>query len=104
MATKLKFNQRKISAIEKEMTQLVKSIIRQKQLIRTGDLHNSIETKVYQKNNNLSIQISGMDYWKYLDQPYDLSKDVFSSQQFKRISFELNDIYVEALMKNITRK
>ena len=63
----------------KRITRLYQKEINKKALVDTGALVRSFETKIsLSKKGDLSIDFRCMDYFKYLDEPYDVTDDILS--------------------------
>ena len=75
-----------IRKIAKGITKLYQIEIGKKDLIDTGNLQRSFDTKITLDNKgNLDINVSSLYYLQYLDGPYDVSEDVFKSKEYKRL-------------------
>ena len=61
------------------ITNKLKQIIQKEGLVGTGKLLNSIQVKI--DGNELSV--ISEDYYQYLDKKYNLSKQLFESQEVK---------------------
>lgn len=81
--------------IAKKIEQLIKAKIKEKGLIKTGKLYNSIKVST---SLNGGFKIEAEDYYEALDIEYNISKEVFESA-------ELNDFiqkeFLEAIERNI---
>ena len=75
-----------IRSIETEITKLIQSEIKNKGLVKTGRLLNSISTTVMMKSDgSLSIKVSGEDYYDELDDRYNITNDAFNWNSISRI-------------------
>ena len=81
--------------IAKKIEELIKAKIKEKGLIKTGRLYNSIKVSTY---NDVGFKIEAEDYYESLDIEHNISKEVFESA-------ELNDFiqkeFLEAIERNI---
>lgn len=64
--------------IAKKIQDMLKQKIKEEGLVKTGTLLNSI--KVY-SNGDGTFKIEGEDYFKYLDDEYNISSSVFNSSE-----------------------
>jgi DNA-directed RNA polymerase beta' subunit len=91
-----------IRKIAKRITLLYKKEIQRKQLIDTGDLQRSFETKIkIDRRLNLDIDVKCLDYFQYLDEPFDVSEDVFNSKEYKKIESDLIDIITDSMFLKV---
>jgi hypothetical protein len=81
--------------IAKKIEELIKAKIKEKGLIKTGKLYNSIKVM---SSNGGGFKIEAEDYYESLDIEHNISKEVFESA-------ELNDFiqkeFLEAIERNI---
>jgi len=84
---------------------LIQEVILAKNLIKTGDLHRSIDAKfTIDKKDNLTVKIGAIFYYKYLDDgtrtiaKRDITKDTVNSPKFKKIMEDVAADYVEYLL------
>lgn len=81
--------------IAKKIEELIKAKIKEKGLIKTGRLYNSIKVST---SNDVGFKIEAEDYYESLDIEHNISKEVFESA-------ELNDFiqkeFLEAIERNI---
>ena len=89
--------------LERKITSLFKKEITNKDLIDTGALRRSVDTSLVKRNKVLEIDIRLMYYFKYLDEPYDVSEDVFKTREFKKVSNEIVDTITEELFVDIPK-
>ena len=93
-----------IKKIARGITRLYQVQINKKDLIDTGDLVRSFDTKItIDKKGNLDINVSSMFYLQYLDGPYDVSEDVFKSKEYKRLEDVLIGLIVSERFANIEK-
>lgn len=95
MAIKLDSN--KLNRISDSITKLIQNEIQKKGLVDTGKMLNSISTTIKVKDSGLSIEISGVDYFKYLDSEENITEDAFKSAEYTAIINDMEDMYGEAL-------
>lgn len=97
----LKFDTNKIETLENEITELIRDEIRRQDLIDTGLMLRSVETKITPSGSNLEIKVSSTDYFKYVDGTYDVIDNAFDTDEYDRIIEDLEDLYIEALENSI---
>lgn len=74
---------------------LIQQDIRNKNLIKTGDLIRSIDAEFKEKGNKIVIHIGAIFYYTYLDdgtkyiKSFDITKDVLDSKGFKDLLEEV---------------
>tara|TARA_R110000803_G_scaffold104245_4_gene172418 strand:- start:4275 stop:4631 length:357 start_codon:yes stop_codon:yes gene_type:complete len=84
-----------IRKIAKKITKLYQIEIGKKDLIDTGNLQRSFQTKItVDKEGSLDINVIAIDYFKYLNEPFDVSEDVFKSREYKRLEDNLIGLIV----------
>jgi hypothetical protein len=84
---------RELDIIAKELTVELKSIIKRKGLYEKGKLFNSVEARVTFAPDGAKISIIAEDYYKYLDDKYQLTKTLFSSEVFKNIESSITSAF-----------
>lgn len=89
--------------LEKRLDQLWRKEIDIKDLIDTGALRKSFKTKIVKRNKILSIDVQMMYYFQYLDEPFEVSEDLFKSKQYKKIENELIDLITEELFIDLPK-
>ena len=92
-----------IKKVEKSVEKLIKKEIKDKGLVDTGTLLNSITASVKMNKGNMTISVDGEDYFKYLDDEYSITEDAFASAGFKEIEAGLENAYV-ALLEEARRE
>jgi len=80
--------------IAKKIQELIKDKLIEKGLVNTGKLLNSIQVKPSTQNEGFDIIAE--DYYTYLDQEYNISKEVFESA-------ELSNFIADYLAKEFER-
>lgn len=95
----LKYNKSKIRQIEVKLNNLFKSELQRKKLVDTGKLLNSIDAKI--DPNTLSWTMSSENYWKYLDNEYNLTKDALNSPQYQSILLDFEELIADAIMDTL---
>lgn len=68
----------KYDRIETKVANLIKNDIRQKGLIRTGNMYNSIKVK----SQNGGFIVYGIYYFEFVNRKYSITDDVFNSDEF----------------------
>lgn len=90
-----------LNQIANNITDIFKQVIKDKDLIDTGELYNSINTKVKIENNSFTFEIEAVDYFTYLDNKYSITKTVLDSQQFNTIQNQISDYLINQMITNI---
>jgi hypothetical protein len=95
---------REIRSIANDLTELFKKVILRKRLYRTGALYRSVKfkPKVY-KNGSVDFIMSVVDYFKYLDEPYQVSATVYATPEYKRIQERIVNSYRLWLMREFNK-
>ena len=88
---------KELAQISQDIEETLKDIIQKEGLVDTGRLLNSVEVEI----NNNNIQIYTEDYYKYLDEPYQLTKQLENSQAFDVAIKRLEDGIATQIEKNI---
>ena len=90
--------------IESTVVRLIKDDIKSKGLVDTGTLLNSITASVKIDNGNIKISIDGEDYFKYLDDEYNITNDVINSSNFSEVESKMEDAYLLFIEEGINKK
>lgn len=90
-----------LNQIANNITDIFKQVIKDKNLIDTGELYNSINTKVKIENNSFTFEIEAVYYFTYLDNEYSITKTVLDSQQFNTIQNQISDYLINQMLTNI---
>ena len=88
--------------LERRIDTLWRKEIDIKDLIDTGALRRSFKTKITKRNKILSIDVQMMYYFQYLDNPYDVSKDLYASKEYKKIESDMIDLITEELFTKVS--
>lgn len=84
------------------MTNLIQDELVKKGLVDTGKLKRSIKTEVkFTNKGKLDINVAGEDYFKFLDNKFDIVKDAMNSSSFKKVSESIEELYVEFLEQQL---
>lgn len=83
---------RRLELINRDLTNLLKSIITQKDLIDTGLLRNTIKCEF---DEDLNINVDAQDYFKYLDEPYNVIEDFMNTLEFDTLYDEAIEYKIE---------
>lgn len=84
-----------------KLTRLYKSLIKKKQLIDTGTLLASIKVYVVNTSRKITIVVVGIDYHKYLKDPFNLVNEFQESSVFQDVINEYYTARMEKAMENI---
>jgi len=68
----------KLNKIETEIENLIKAKIKEKGLVSTGKMLNSIKVKA----SNGGFKVVGVDYFEYVNNEYHITDEVFNSKEF----------------------
>lgn len=101
MSKSLRSERRRIG---RQLDQLWRKQIDIKDLIDTGALRSSFKTKIVKRNKILSIDVQMMYYFQYLDEPFEVSEDLFKTKEYKKLETELIDLITEELFVPIPKK
>lgn len=95
----------KIKDLETLVTKLIKDTIKEKGLVKTGRLLNSISTvATIKQDGSLSIKVSGEDYYDELDDKYNITRDAFASSGFRVIEGLIESAYVEYIEDSFAKR
>ena len=84
---------------------LIQEVILEKNLIKTGDLHRSIDAEFTEKNGNITINIGAIFYYKFLDDgtkyiaERNITQDTVNHPTFTKIMEDVAGDYVELLIE-----
>lgn len=68
--------------IADKLENLIKAELKKQKLIKTGKLINSINVTVTSANGNLKFSVEAEDYYTYLDETHEITKNVLDSKEF----------------------
>lgn len=93
-----------IRKLAKRLATEYKKEIGRKDLIDTGNLQRSFQVKInLDRKLNLDIQVLCLDYFKYLDEPFDVSEDVFNSKGYKKIEDDLIGLITASMFLEVPK-
>lgn len=95
-------NSRELTEIEDALTDLFKSVIKEKKLIQSGRLYNSIKFRVVKVGKDYSFRMESLDYFNYLDAEYGITKAALSSREFVVIKQKIAELVAMELIQEIT--
>ena len=78
-----------------------KNEIKKQKLIDTGDLLRTFKVSVNLKSKKQVFKISANEYFVYLDEEYDITKNVLRSSEYKRFEKGVEDLYLEVLTDSL---
>ncbi len=87
--------------ITNAFTKLIQNELKKKELVDTGKLVKSISTKIKYTNSGISFEVSGEDYFKYLDDEYNVTEDALKSSGFDKIIELIEEAFVKVIEKEI---
>jgi molecular chaperone DnaK (HSP70) len=96
MATKIDLT-KELSQISKDIEDTLKDIIQKEGLIDTGRLYNSVSVTI--KGNEIDVETE--DYYKYLDEDYQLTKQLENSTAFDNAIKRLEEGISKQIENNI---
>ena len=85
-----------LSKIAKKLEEMIKASIKEKGLVDTGKLYNSIKVTVDDKGN---YSIKAEDYFVFLNEKYDILKPITESKEFNDYA---SLIYTEEIEKELS--
>jgi len=91
----------KIKNIETDLTAVYKKVIKEKGLIDSGKLYNSISFKMTKTSDGYSFKMTSMDYFSVLDKKYGITDAVYKTVEYNRINNNIQDVYVEIVYKEL---
>lgn len=97
----IEINKGEQTKITNAFTKLIQNELRSKGLVDSGKLVKSISTKLITTNGNYSFKISGEDYFKYLDDEYNVTEDAMKSNDFNKIIEMLEDAIATSIEKEL---
>jgi hypothetical protein len=85
-----------------DLTRLLKEDIRQRGLVDTGKLLNSIKIRPFFNERNLSMrfELESEDYFIYLNDRYKIMDDLLNKPQTDRIISDAIDSIIEIILLN----
>lgn len=93
-----------IKDLETTIVNLIKKDISSKGLVDTGTLLNSITASVKIDNGNIKISVDGEDYFKYLDEEYNITNDIINSSGFSEVESKMEEAYFLFIEEEINKK
>jgi len=87
--------------LERRIDTLWRKEIDIKDLIDTGALRRSFKTKITKRNRILAIDVKMMYYFQYLDEPFEVSEDLYKSKEYKKIESDIIDLITEELFTKV---
>lgn len=90
-----------IKSVTKKIESLIKKEIKNKGLVDTGSLYDSIKATVKFSSDGFIITVEGNDYFEYLDEKHNILSDAFDSSKFKTIEDSLADAFAEQFTENL---
>lgn len=88
--------------IASQLTRLFQDELRRQGLVDSGALLNSIRWTVRQTPSGWDFQMESLDYFTYLDDRYNISKNVFASSQYNQIQTQIGELYNLYIIEQLT--
>lgn len=85
----------KIKALENELTSLYKKVIKEKGLIDSGKLYNSINWKMTKTNDGYVLKMDSMSYFTVLDAKYGITKEVQKRAEWNRLEDTITQVTID---------
>jgi len=78
-----KFDSKIKKLMSSTLTKLIKQDIKNKKLIKTGALYNSIEVKVFNRKGLYEAKVIALEYFNNLDEKFKIIEDVSNSKGYE---------------------
>lgn len=88
--------------IASQLTRLFQDELRRQGLVDTGTLLNSVKWTVKETSTGWDLQMEAMDYFTYLDDRYNISKNVFASSTYIQIQTQIGELYNSYIIEQLT--
>lgn len=88
--------------IASQLNRMFQDELRRQGLVDSGALLNSIKWSVTQTANGWVLKMEALDYFKYLDDRYYISKNVFASNQYSQIQTQIGELYNLYIIEQLT--
>lgn len=80
---------------------IYKDEIKKKGLVETGKLYDSIRVITEESGGNFHFKLEAMDYFKYVDEKYNVTKDIFNSSRYRDWLNSVANIQVNIILDSI---
>jgi len=90
--------QSELKALSDALTGVIKDVIKDKGLVDTGKLYNSIRVIPSYSNGNLSLDIEAEDYFEFVDNKYNIMETALKNPKWDRT---LEDSILQIIEKQI---
>ena len=87
--------------LAKDLERLYKDELTRQGLVESGKLKDSISVVVVKTPQGYTLQMSSLDYFKYLDEKYKITENVLKSSQYQRIQDSITNIYVQITLDEL---
>lgn len=81
-----------------QLENIYKDEIKKKGLVETGKLYNSIRVITEESGGEFHFKIEAMDYFKYVDEKNNITKDIFNSSRYRDWLNSIADIQVNIIL------
>tara|TARA_R110000744_G_scaffold126526_3_gene232906 strand:+ start:4834 stop:5124 length:291 start_codon:yes stop_codon:yes gene_type:complete len=89
---KLAVPRRDLRIFGRRITKIIQNEIRRQDLIDTGNLLRSIKTKVTNSRGKMKVDVTGIDYLKYVDGNFDILGKVKRGRAYKEVEKDFNEL------------
>lgn len=100
MAVNFKLEYERIAS---QLTRLFQDEIKKQGLVDSGDLLASVKWTVKETATGWELKMEAMDYFKYLDDRYKISDNVFNSSTYIQIQTQIGELYNLYIIEQLTQ-
>jgi len=93
-----KFDSKIKKLMSSTLTKLIKQDIKNKKLINTGALYNSIEVKVFNRKGLYEAKVIALEYFNNLDEKFNILEDVSNSEEYEDLIVSIIELQSEELI------
>jgi hypothetical protein len=84
-----------------QLENIYKDEIKKKGLVDTGKLYDSIRVITEESQGQFHFKIEAMDYFKYVDERYNITKDIFNSSRYRDWLDSVTDIQINIILDGL---
>lgn len=84
---------RELELAAKELTQLFRNELTRQKLVESGKLRDSINWVVITTPQGYILRMESLEYFKYLDDRFNISNNVFRSPAYDRVQEQIANAY-----------
>ena len=89
---KMAVSRRDLRTLGRRIDKLIQKEIRRQGLIDTGNMLRSIKSKVTVNRNKMKVDVSGVDYLKYVDGNFDILDNVSRTRAYKEVEEDFDTL------------